>query len=76
MFALEPPGPHAELDSASRCLIGRDNRLRQHRGVAEGDRGDQRAEPDALGSHSEGGEGGPGIKRTVLGGVAEGDVVV
>jgi len=70
VLAREPPRAEAELDAAAAHLVDARDGDRERARVAEGSRGDQRAEPDPAGLDRETGQGGPGVRRAWLAGPA------
>jgi CheY-like chemotaxis protein len=67
VLGLEPPGSHAELDSSAGDVVYRHDRLREDRGVPEGDGRDEGSKLDPIGEGSEPCERGPRIERSTLG---------
>ena len=63
VLSLVPPCAEPELEAAARHVVDRRRRLREHRGVAEGDRRDERAEPDPLGPRGQSGQCRDGVER-------------
>jgi hypothetical protein len=59
-----PARAHAEVQSAAADLGERRRLLGQDRGVVERERGDERADPDAVGHGCHGGQEGPRFPRT------------
>ena len=76
MLELVPAGADADLDPPAAHLVDRRDDLGEVAGVAEGDRRDERAEPDPVGLAGEPGQDGPGVGRRLAGRSREALVVV
>jgi hypothetical protein len=66
VLALPPAGADAKLDAAAGDVVGGDDRLRQHGGVAEGLRGDHRPQAQPRGDRGQRGDRRPGVERAAL----------
>ncbi len=63
VLTLVPAGAHADVQAATGDVVDGGGHPREHARMAEGRRGDERAEPDPLGDGRQPGEGRPGVER-------------
>src|SRR5439155_285008 len=76
VLGLVPAAADAELDPSVRDMVCGHDRFGQDRDGPEGDRRDERAEPDPLRQRSEGGERRPRVERAGVAGAPDRHVVV
>ena len=76
MLALVPAGADAELDAPARDPVSGDGVAREHRGMAERGRRDQRPEPQLGRDRGQRAERSPGVERSASADAVDRPVVI